>query len=152
MIIVRNFREAASLFLETVSTFTSTELMSYTSFVGLTVLICVIALERTELQDKVHICARVEPPASQHLPQTLSRADVSSPSFLPRLPFFLAFLSSSPHQVIEGPEIREALHELPLHSRFVDSLYNCHYEDFFKSLAEVSGWWAWYLKSGDELP
>lgn len=53
LIVVRDFREAASLFLETVSTFTSTELMSYTSFVGMTVLVSVIALERTELQDKV---------------------------------------------------------------------------------------------------
>lgn len=53
MIIMRNFRAAATLFLETVSTFTSTELMSYTSFVGLTVLVCIISLERTQLRDKV---------------------------------------------------------------------------------------------------
>lgn len=53
LIMSRNFREATELFLETVSTFTSTELMSYTAFVGMTVLVAVIALDRPQLQAKV---------------------------------------------------------------------------------------------------
>ena len=51
--------------------------------------------------------------------------------------FFFFFFFFPVSKIIEGPEIREALHELPLHARFVDSLYNCQYESFFKSLAEV---------------
>lgn len=52
-ILSRDFKDAATLFLETVSTFTSTELMSYTAFVGITVLVSAIALERPQLRDKV---------------------------------------------------------------------------------------------------
>lgn len=40
-------------------------------------------------------------------------------------------------QIVNGPEVREALHALPLHRRFVDSLYACQYKDFFLALAEV---------------
>jgi len=52
-IAVRDFGEAAKLFLETVSTFTSYELMSYEQFVKYTVYSSVIALERGKLHDKV---------------------------------------------------------------------------------------------------
>ena len=50
---VRDFAKAANLFLETVSTFTSYELMSYTDFVTYTVLVGVIALDRSQLLEKV---------------------------------------------------------------------------------------------------
>jgi len=52
-IAVREFGEAAKLFLETVSTFTSYELMSYEQFVKYTVYASVIALERGKLHEKV---------------------------------------------------------------------------------------------------
>jgi len=52
-IAVRDFGEAAKLFLETVSTFTSYELMSYEQFVKYTVYSSVIALERGKLHEKV---------------------------------------------------------------------------------------------------
>eukprot|EP00052_Salpingoeca_macrocollata_P004823 m.43757 g.43757 ORF g.43757 m.43757 type:complete len:383 (+) comp14477_c0_seq1:192-1340(+) len=50
---VRDFAAAAALFLDTVSTFTSTELMEYKEFVGYTVLCSVLALARPELKKKV---------------------------------------------------------------------------------------------------
>jgi len=50
---VRDFAQAAKLFLETVSTFTSYELMSYEQFVKYAVYASVIALDRGELHDKV---------------------------------------------------------------------------------------------------
>ena len=50
---VRDFSTAAKLFLETVSTFTSYELMSYEKFVTYTVFISMIALDRRELHEKV---------------------------------------------------------------------------------------------------
>ncbi len=50
---VRDFSRAANLFLETVSTFTSYELMSYVDFVTYTVLVGVIALDRKRLLEKV---------------------------------------------------------------------------------------------------
>ncbi|CAB3385140.1 Hypothetical predicted protein [Cloeon dipterum] len=52
-IAIRDFKAAATYFLDTVSTFTSYELMDYTTFVRYTVYIAMIALPRNELRDKV---------------------------------------------------------------------------------------------------
>ncbi|KAI4456689.1 26s protesome subunit 6 [Holotrichia oblita] len=50
---VRDFKAAANLFLETVSTFTSYELMDYKTFVRYTVYVCLISLPRNQLRDQV---------------------------------------------------------------------------------------------------
>lgn len=50
---IRDFKKAASLFLDTVATFTSYELMDYPTFVTYTVFCCIIALGRPELREKV---------------------------------------------------------------------------------------------------
>ena len=50
---IRSFSEAAELFLETVSTFTTTELLSYGEFIGLTVLVALVSLDRPTLKEKV---------------------------------------------------------------------------------------------------
>ena len=50
---VRDFKSAANFFLDTVSTFTSYELMDYKQFVTYTVLMAMISIERTELRTKV---------------------------------------------------------------------------------------------------
>lgn len=50
---VRDFKAAATFFLDTVSTFTSYELMDYPTFVRYTVYVSMIALPRNELRDKV---------------------------------------------------------------------------------------------------
>ncbi|XP_059490466.1 26S proteasome non-ATPase regulatory subunit 6 [Neocloeon triangulifer] len=52
-IAIRDFKSAATYFLDTVSTFTSYELMDYTTFVRYTVYIAMIALPRNELRDKI---------------------------------------------------------------------------------------------------
>nr|QBH73995.1 26S proteasome non-ATPase regulatory subunit [Aphelinus abdominalis] len=52
-IAVRNFKEAANFFLDTISTFTSYELMDYNTFVRYTVYLSMISLPRNELRDKV---------------------------------------------------------------------------------------------------
>ncbi|KAL3209205.1 hypothetical protein MRX96_052400 [Rhipicephalus microplus] len=52
-IALRDFKKAATLFLETVSTFTCYELIDYERFVTYTVLTCVISLPRVELLQKV---------------------------------------------------------------------------------------------------
>lgn len=49
----RDFKKAASLFLDTISTFTSTELMDYNKFVWYTVVVSMLALPRNELREKV---------------------------------------------------------------------------------------------------
>ena len=52
---IRDFKNAAENFLESISTFTSYELMDYKVFVTYTVLTSMIALPRTELREKVRI-------------------------------------------------------------------------------------------------
>lgn len=88
---IRDFKSAAKLFLDTIATFTSYELMDYKHFVTYTVLCCIIALERTQLREKV----------------------------------------------VKGSEILEVLHSLPDIRKFLFSLYECQYGDFFMALAEV---------------
>lgn len=50
---IRDFKQAAELFLDTVSTFTSYELMDYKTFVTYTVYVSMIALERPDLREKL---------------------------------------------------------------------------------------------------
>jgi 26S proteasome regulatory subunit N7 len=49
---IRDFKSAADLFLETVATFTSYELMDYQKFVTYTVICCLVALARPKLREK----------------------------------------------------------------------------------------------------
>nr|QBH74006.1 26S proteasome non-ATPase regulatory subunit [Isotomurus palustris] len=50
---IRDFKTAAAQFLDTISTFTSNELMDYSDFVKYTVLMGLISLPRNELVDKI---------------------------------------------------------------------------------------------------
>ncbi|KAG0378118.1 26S proteasome non-ATPase regulatory subunit 6 [Mortierella sp. AD032] len=50
---IRNFKGAADLFIATLSTFTSTELMEYKEFVTYAVLSSVLALKRVDIKNKV---------------------------------------------------------------------------------------------------
>lgn len=88
---IRDFKTAADLFLETISTFTSYELMDYVDFVRYTVIVSMFALPRNELKEKV----------------------------------------------IKGAEIQEVLHSQPELRKYMMSLYECKYGDFFAKLAEV---------------
>ena len=56
MMSIRDFKTAAKLFLDTVATFTSYELMDYKTFVTYTVLCGIIALDRPDLRQKVTTC------------------------------------------------------------------------------------------------
>lgn len=50
---VRDFKQAADLFLDTISTFTCYELCEYKTFIGYTVISSILALPRVELRSKV---------------------------------------------------------------------------------------------------
>ncbi|CAG8625610.1 12456_t:CDS:2 [Gigaspora margarita] len=88
---IRDFKTAANLFLDTLSTFMSTELMEYKDFVKYAVLAGIISLNRVDLKKKV----------------------------------------------IDAPEVLEVLDEIPYLKDFINSLYNCEYAKFFRSLADV---------------
>jgi len=51
--VIRDFKEASGYFLDTVSTFTSYELMEYSTFVRYCVYMGIIALPRNQLRDKI---------------------------------------------------------------------------------------------------
>merc|ERR1712070_952172 len=53
MLVSRDFNSSAKLFLESVSTFNSAELMSYEQCVFYCVVSCIISLNRVELKEKV---------------------------------------------------------------------------------------------------
>lgn len=59
-IAIRDFKAAATFFLDTISTFTSYELMDYQTFVRFTVYISMISLPRNELRDKIVKGAEVQ--------------------------------------------------------------------------------------------
>ena len=50
---IRDFKTAAVNFFEAISTFTSTELMTYKTFVKYAALCCTVALPRSDLKSKV---------------------------------------------------------------------------------------------------
>lgn len=50
---IRKFKEAGDLFIDALSTFTATELLSYNDFVALTVISAVLSLKRVDLKKKV---------------------------------------------------------------------------------------------------
>ena len=52
---IRDFKGAAGLFLDTLSTFTSTELMDYNDFVKYAVLTSLISLKRVEIKKRVSV-------------------------------------------------------------------------------------------------
>eukprot|EP00731_Ephydatia_muelleri_P003686 Em0001g3686a len=85
---IRDFKMAATYFFETMATFTSTELMEYRAFVKYAVFCCMVAMDRSDLKEKV----------------------------------------------INGTDIREVLHSFPELKDYVESLYYCRYDEFFRSL------------------
>lgn len=122
---IRDFKQAAELFLDTVSTFTSYELMDYKTFVTYTVYVSMIALDRPDLREKVR------------------RARGSTAADWQSLNLFISRLKGMVvkavclFQVIKGAEILEALHSLPAVRQYLFSLYECRYAAFFQSLGKA---------------
>lgn len=55
---IRDFKEAAELLIDSLSTFTATELMEYEEFVALAVLAAAVGCDRKTLKAKVSVCLR----------------------------------------------------------------------------------------------
>ena len=52
---IRDFKKAATVFFETMATFTSTELMDYRTFVKYAVFSCMVAMERSDVKTEVSL-------------------------------------------------------------------------------------------------
>ncbi|KAJ1977653.1 proteasome regulatory particle subunit [Dimargaris verticillata] len=88
---IRDFKGASSLFLDSLSTFASNELMDYVDYVKLAVLVGMISLDRVDLKKKL----------------------------------------------IDASEVLEVLGQAPHVDEFLQSLYDCRYAKFFRSLATI---------------
>ncbi|CEG73911.1 hypothetical protein G6F70_000470 [Rhizopus microsporus] len=88
---IRDFKGAAALFVDTLSTFTSTEIMSYQDFVKYAVLTSLISMKRVDIKKKI----------------------------------------------LDAPEVLEVISDIPHLEDYMNSLYNCQYSQFFRSLAKV---------------
>jgi 26S proteasome regulatory subunit N7 len=88
--------------------------MDYDSFVTVTVLTCMVWMERVDIKKKVG-------PSLERIRDD-SRLELTRPR-------------SS--QIINSPEIRQVFPTQPILEEFTTSLYNCEYAKFFKSLAAV---------------
>lgn len=108
---IRNFTDAAPLLLESLSTFTSTEVCTYTSLVLYAVLAGTISLDRVDFKKKVVDSAEVL--AVLGSKQTSANDDDVE----------MADIGNT-----EGFESLETL---------INSFYTCDYKSFFLSLAEV---------------
>jgi len=107
----RHFSDAAPLLLESLSTFTSTEVCTYTTLVLYAVLAGTIALDRVDFKKKVVDSAEVL--------AVLGNKQVPS--------------ASGDLEMIDASET-EGYGSLEM---FINSFYTCDYKSFFQSLAEV---------------
>lgn len=103
---IRQFKRACDLFVDALSTFTATELLSYNDFVSLTMIAGALTLKRPDLKKKVR--------------------DISS-DFFQRLTVL---------QIIMAPEVISVIGELPILSELVHALYDCHYNKLFIALGQ----------------
>ena len=111
----RNFKKAASLFLDSISTFTTYELFPYDTFIFYTVLTSIITLDRVSLKQKIF---------------RFSPLDGLNLSNLRNLIFFSL-------QVVDAPEILTIIEKIPYLSEFMNSLYECQYKSFFVAFGKL---------------
>lgn len=95
---IRDMKGSADLFLESVPTFGSYELMTYEQLVFYTIVVAIHSFERPDLRSKVIQCSEIQ--------QQLNAENADVPG-----------LSTA--------------------KEFLTSFYNCHYDEFFQSLAKL---------------
>ena len=118
---IRQFKRACDLFVDALSTFTATELLSYNDFVSLTMITSTLTMSRPDLKKKVSI---------RH--------------FKLRFTCQKAY-SSLLYQIISAPEVIQVLHELPILNELTKSLYDCHYNKLFIALGKCSPYFLFTL-------
>jgi len=115
----RNFKKAADLFLDSISTFTTYELFPYDTFIFYTVLTSIISLDRVSLKQKVF--------------------KVMIWSSVVQFSCWLCLSVSNFNwiwQVVDAPEILTVIGKIPHLSEFLNSLYDCQYKSFFSAFGK----------------
>ena len=105
MIMIRDFKGGAKLLLDSISTFNSPEIISYSELVFYTVLTSMVSLSRSEIKAKVKI-----------------RNIIARKS-----------ICSLHQKVLHNSEILSNIREIPNLRVFLDSFYKCDYKLFFES-------------------
>lgn len=104
----RQFKKAGELLVDSLSTFTASELIDYNEFVGLAIIVNVLVLKRVDLKKKVS--------------ETMIAAWWGAKCIV----FWL--------QIISAPEVTAVIAEVPLLGTYLMSIYNCDYAKFFVAL------------------
>ncbi|KAM1035577.1 hypothetical protein ACFX19_039446 [Malus domestica] len=104
----RNFKKAADLFLDSISTFTTYGIFPYDIFIFYTVLTSIISLDRVSLK----------------------QSNVFSYKKL--------LISNNMLQVVDPLEILTVIGKIPYLTEFLNSLYDCQYKSFFKAFAGLT--------------
>lgn len=148
LITVRSYNLAAPLLLDSLSTFTSYELCTYSNLVVYSVLAGSVSLKRVDFKSKVVDAPEIKAILGDGEDKFLALsgalsagpgADDSAGSGAPKgakTAVNLTTLGSSTEQ----PEAEMAIDFSPL-ARLVSSLYNGNYKTFFQSLASVEEQW-----------
>ncbi|GJP77753.1 hypothetical protein CLOP_g8106 [Closterium sp. NIES-67] len=115
----RNFARAADLFLDSIATFTTYELLPYRTLVFYTVVMSVVALDRVALKQKL-------------LPYRT-------------LVFYTVVMSvvaldrvALKQKVIDTPEILTVIDQIPHLAPFLNNLHACNYKDFFHAFSGLT--------------
>lgn len=125
----RNFKKAADLFLDSISTFTTYELFPYDTFIFYTVLTSIITLDRVSLKQKVFLLVAV-----LSVLAWLSYSSILAGTFFCKL--LRTFLYCYMLQVVDAPEILTVIGKIPYLSEFLNSLYDCQYKSFFSAFGK----------------
>lgn len=88
---IRQFKAAAEGLLDSIATFSATEIFDYQQLVKYVIVSSVLSLDRVQIKKKL----------------------------------------------IDSPEIRQVIDELPVFKSFLHSFYECRYEEFFRALIEI---------------
>ncbi|RCI16150.1 hypothetical protein L249_2684 [Ophiocordyceps polyrhachis-furcata BCC 54312] len=153
LLTVRSYNLAAPLLLDSLSTFTSYELCSYSNLVVFSVLSGSVSLKRVDFKSKVVDAPEIKAIMGDGEDKLLALsgalsagpgADDSSMTDAPPLPSTAAATGSSTTAVnlttlgssTDQPEAEMAIDFSPL-ALLVSSLYNGNYKTFFQSLADV---------------
>lgn len=107
---IRKFDRACELFVDALSTFTATELVSYNTFVALTMIAGALSLPRPDLKKKVRLlcCLKKNMALTRNV------------------------------KIIAAPEVIQVIQELPILNDLTRSLYDCVYDKFFLALGMLS--------------
>jgi 26S proteasome regulatory subunit N7 len=113
----RQFKTAGELLIDSLSTFTASELIDYNDFVGLAIIVNVLVLKRVDLKKKVY---------SNLIPRHLS---CTRHCLLTRV--------SGHEQIIASPEVTGVIQDVPLFGNYLMSIYDCNYAKFFVALGAL---------------